>query len=118
MTKVATRSSYGGWTFYQVVIVQTAASADCLMAAVTGKRIRLMGLVGTFNSAGTFQILNGSTALTGAISVAATGYAILPFLRHEDVNHMCHGETTAGAALNMTTVTGFMNGTAIVAVEN
>jgi hypothetical protein len=99
------------WDIYHVAVVQTGASADTLKAAGT-KRIRLLAFKGTMTATGSIQWKSGSTVKSGVEDVADTGqgYVLAP-------NDDGWVQTAAAEALNFTTLSGGMNGMAIVAVE-
>jgi hypothetical protein len=118
MAAVAIGKAFG-WTFYQDAVAASAGATTELVAAVAGKRIRLLHLWGKADVAGAIQLKDGSTARTGAMNLAATGGPqnagpISP----ADVNFSCVAQASASAALNLTTVTCVFNGGMIFAVED
>ena len=118
MAAVALGKAYG-WTFYQDAVAASAGATTVLVAAVTEKRIRLLHLWGKADVAGTIVLKDGSTARTGIMNLAATGgpHGAGP-IPAADVNFACVAQASAGAALNLTTVTCAFNGGMIYAVED
>lgn len=91
----------------RAVVNATTVGNNTLVAAVTGKRIRVMSFVGVATAAATvaFQSGAGGTALTGTMALAANGQINLPY------NPSGHCETAAGALLNLSMgVTGPVTG--------
>ena len=79
-------------------VIDAATSGDnTLVAAVTGKKIRVLSLFLVASAAVTvrFESGAGGTALTGQMSLAANGVLSLPF------NEQGHFETAAAALLNL-----------------
>lgn len=82
-----------------LVAAGTTENRD-LVAAVTGRRIRLLSLVANGNGAASFRLESGAagTALTPVFAVSlasALGTMVLPF------NEQGYVETAAGAALSV-----------------
>lgn len=82
----------------QFAAIVAAATDNTLVAAVTGKKIRVLALFlvasGGANNA-RFESGTGGTALTGVMNLAANGQLSLPY------NAAGHFETAAGALLNL-----------------
>ena len=81
------------------VVIDHATSGDnSIVAAVTGKRIKVLGLVMVAAGAVTarFESAAGGTALTGQMSLITGTPIVLPL--DLEVGHF---ETAAGAALNL-----------------
>jgi len=108
---------WGGWAFKQIEVEAQADKRTAIVAAVTGKRLRLLCLAGKADVAGTITLENGSTACSGAMSVVATDPLPLPLIRPEDAPFMALMQADAGAAINLTTVSCAFNGLAIYAEE-
>jgi hypothetical protein len=109
------------WWTYQVNLVQSVAGTDTLVAAVTGKRIRLVGMIVTPTADGTLTIESkpSGTAVTlvgpmNFLSGIPTGF---PLVRVQDMADVAWAETVAGSALQITTTGGGLNGSVLVAVE-
>jgi hypothetical protein len=118
MAAVAIGKAFG-WTFYQDAVAASAGATTELVAAVTGKRIRLLHLWGKADVAGTLQLKDGSTVRTGVMNVASCGgpQGAGP-IPAEDVSFMCVAQASASAALNLTTATCAFNGGMMFAVED
>lgn len=79
-------------------VISGATSGDnSVIAAVAGKKIRVLSffLVSVTAVAVRFESAAGGTALTGVMSMGATGVLSVPF------SPAGHFETVAGEALNM-----------------
>jgi hypothetical protein len=74
--------------------VNTSGS-NSIVAAVTGKSIRVLGYVMVADAAVTATWLQGVTAISGVMSLAANGGVAAPF------SPVGHFQTAAGAALNL-----------------
>lgn len=78
-------------------VIDTAATDTTLVAAVAGKKIRVLAVV--VDAAGTvtarFESGTGGTALTGQMTFAAATSEVMPF------NPVGWFETAAGALLNL-----------------
>lgn len=72
-----------------------AAGATGLVAAVAGKKIRVLALLAVTTLANNIKLQSGNTDITGLFPLAANGQLPLPFNEHG----WC--ETVAGAALNI-----------------
>ncbi len=82
----------------QFAIIDGAASGDnTLVAAVSGKKIRVLSLFGVASGAVVVRFESGAsgTALTGQMNVGANGNVTMPF------NPEGWFETVAAALLNM-----------------
>ncbi len=108
----------GRWTIYSAAVNCAAGDTTALVAAVSGKRISLLGLVGTANVAGTITLKSGSTAISGVMPVGAVSGFVLPICPETDPQTMGWCRTVAGAALNLTTVTCEFDGVLRYAVED
>lgn len=76
-------------------ITGSSSGDNAIVAAVTGKKIRVLGYVVTASGAVNAKFRSGTTDISGLIYAAANGGAASGF------NPVGHFETTAGAALNM-----------------
>jgi hypothetical protein len=83
-------------TAVQRAAVTTATSGATLVAAQTGKRIRVLAMVAITTLANSINLDSGTTDITGIFPLAANGGLVLPFCEHG----WC--ETAAGEALNVT----------------
>jgi hypothetical protein len=119
MAATAFGARIGVWDVYSAPVAQTQAATTELVAAVSGKRIRLIALNVIAAVTGTLIVKSASTALTGTIPITAYGgtpYNVpIPLL---SIPHGGYLDTVAGEALNITTATGYVAGSVIYAVEN
>lgn len=76
-----------------------AGTGDTLVAAVTGKRIRVISYVLGLSAAGTYQLQSDTTDITGAVGVGANAPIAAPY------NPAGHCETAKAEALKIT-ITG------------
>lgn len=90
----------------RAAIAITATVDTTIVAAVTGKKIRVLSLYGHASAGSTVRLESGTggTALTGAMPLAANGQLNLPYNPHG------HCETAAGALLNLELSTGNFHG--------
>lgn len=83
-------------------ISQSGAGTDILVAAMSGKRIKVVGYVVVMGSAGTVTFKTASTAITGSMSFASNGGVSSAGTEHFPVFQTNQGEdlsiTTTGAA--------------------
>ena len=87
------------------VISATADGANEVVAAVTGKKIRVLGYVLNVNAAGTAQWRSGaSTVKSGAMEFPDGGGATAPLC--DPTAEVFWFETTAGEALNIVNAAG------------
>jgi hypothetical protein len=84
-------------TAQRVPITASASGNNTLVAAVTGRKIRVMSLALVASAAVTVQLQSGAggTNLTGAMALAANGVLVLPF------NSEGWGETAVATLLNL-----------------
>lgn len=83
-------------TVKRAVIDDTGGGDTTVVAAVSGKRIRVLGLAFAVGAADNVTFKSGSTALSGAIELLADSPYILPFTRFGWM------ETATGEALVFT----------------
>lgn len=57
--------------------IAAGTGASAIVAAVSGKRIRVRSLVVTFGAATTVKFQNGTTDVSGLLAVAANGQLVL-----------------------------------------
>lgn len=79
----------------RAVISAAAAADNTIVAAVSGKRIVLLGLFLVSTSANGLTLKSDSTAISGAMAVAANGTLVLP------VSDRGYVETAVGEALKL-----------------
>jgi hypothetical protein len=79
-----------------VAIVASSSGANAILAAVSGKKIRVLSYVIVATTAVTAKFQSAAVDLTGAMPLGATGVLSAPF------NVLGHFETAASAALNLT----------------
>jgi len=96
-------NQYTGTIKYAKIDCASAAAAgNTLVAAVTGKKIRVLGLFVVLAEATTVKFYSGAantgTALTGAISVDDTSGFVLPKSDSPNIGYL---ETVAGEALTL-----------------
>jgi len=109
------------WVFKTIGVQLVDDDTTEIVAAVT-KRLRLLALAGTVVATGSIVIKDGTTAVSGIITFAATGGCVLPSVLGDvppSDKFLAWAETTAGAALNATLagVGGDWGGIAIYAEE-
>ena len=107
----------GMWKFYSAELDVPAGATTELVAAVTGKQIRVVGLVGVANVSGTVTLKSSTTAISGDIPVAACGGIVMPIMSAASVPVCAWATTAAGEALQITTVTCTFDGVLVYAVE-
>lgn len=112
-----TMGQYGGWQYYSAELDVPAGATTELVAAVTGKRIRVIAVVANANVAGTVTFKSATTAISGDFSLAATGGFVLPPVPEESARYYGWMDTAAGEALNVTTVTCTLDGVLVYSVE-
>lgn len=83
-------------TAVQRAAVTTATTGATLVAAVTGKKIRVLAMVAITTLANSINLDSNTTDITGIFPLAANGGLVLPYCEHG----WC--ETVAGEALNIT----------------
>jgi threonine synthase len=79
-----------------VAIAASASGVNVLLAAVAGKKIRVLSYVLVATTAVTAKFQNGATDISGAMPLGATGVLVAP------MNILGHFETAVNAALNLT----------------
>jgi hypothetical protein len=84
-------------------ISATSDGANEIVAAVTAKKIRVVGYVLNVNAAGTVQWKSATTALSGAMEFVDGGGMVAPLC---DPAAAFWFETAAGEALNITNSAG------------
>ncbi|HUU31023.1 MAG TPA: hypothetical protein VMY69_02880 [Phycisphaerae bacterium] len=112
-----TMGRYGGWAYYSAEVDLPAGARTEIVAAVAGKRIRVVALMINANVAGTVTLESATTAISGDINLAATGGFVLPPVPEESARFYGWMDTAAGEALNATTVTCTIDGVLVFAVE-
>lgn len=95
----------------RALVSATVNTSSDLLAAVTGKKIRLLAADFSVVSAATLTWRSATTAISGARAFAANGQYILPF------NPAGWLETVAGEALNLLSSTSTAVGGMIVYQE-
>jgi len=108
-----------GWTVATKAINVAAGARTALVTtAGEGKKIRVLGLMGTADVSGSITLESASTAISGVIELAAKGGVVLPAIPAQNV--ALHGwcETDDNEALNITTVTCTFDGMLIYATED
>lgn len=106
------------WRYYQVAVNCAADAQTELVAAVTGKVICVLSLIGTVDVNGHISLESAADKLTGVMPVSALGGFVVPRGAEERVDVMGYWRTAAGEALNMTTVTCVFDGSLVYAVED
>jgi hypothetical protein len=91
-------------TVLSAVISETADGSNEVIAAVTGKKIRVLGYVLNVNAAGTVQWFSAATAKSGAMEFVDGGGMVAPMC--DPTAEVFWFETVAGEALNITTAAG------------
>jgi hypothetical protein len=87
------------------VISATADGANTVVAAVTGKKIRVLGYVLNVNAAGTVQWKTAASAnLSGLMEFVDGGGLVVPCC--DPTGEVFWFETVAGEALTITTAAG------------
>jgi hypothetical protein len=86
------------------VISATSDGSNTVVAAVTGKKIRVLGYVLNVNAAGTVQWLSAATAKSGAMEFPDGGGATAPLC--DPTSEVFWFETVAGEALNISNAAG------------
>ena len=92
---------------------QGAAGTTELVAAVTGKKIVLKALVFTMSAAGTATLKSATTAISGAMPIAANGGMVMPPVKDE-----AYAECAVSEALNITTTVGLAKGFGAYSLES
>jgi len=108
-----------GWTVATKAInVPAGATTELVGTAGTGKKIRVVGLMGVANVAGTVTLKSDSTAISGVIPVTAKGGWILSPIPAQNIP--LHGwcETAANKDLDITTATCEFDGMLIYATQD
>ena len=109
--------SYGNWRLYNIAFSQDgAAAAETVVAAVAGKRIRLLGGWIITAAGGTLQFFSNSTALMGQQTYGAEGGLLEVPVVNGSQPPLGLVQTAAGEALKVTTSAPY-NGVLKVAVE-
>jgi len=106
-----------GWTFYSAELDVPAGATTELVAAVAGKRIRVVGVVAVANVSGTVTFKSSTTAISGDIPVAAKGGVVMPLADVRSAPYCGWMDTAAGEALNVTTVTCTLDGVLVYAIH-
>ena len=119
-TDIAAAVEATGWTITRAVINIAAGARTAIVAAAgEGKAIRVLGLMGTADVAGSITIESGANALSGVIPLAAKGGVVYPVVPSQNVlAGAVWFETVDNEALNITTVTCTFDGVVVYATEN
>ena len=107
-----------GWTVATKAINAGVGTTELVAKAGEGKKIRVLGLFGVANVAGSVTLKSDSTAITGVVPVAAKSGWVLPPIPAQNIP--LHGwcDTAANKDLDITTVTCEFDGTLIYATED
>lgn len=108
---------WGQWIIRSNVVSCNAGATTALVAAVTGKRISLIALLGTADVAGTIALKSSTTAISGTMPVGPYGGFVIPECHPLNNEGLGWYHTAAGEALNLTTVTCTFNGMIKYGVE-
>ena len=107
-----------GWTVATKAINVGVGTTELVGTAGAGKKIRVVGLLGVANVAGSVTLKSDTTAITGVIPVAAKSGWVLPPIPAQNIP--LHGwcETAANKDLDITTATCEFDGMLIYATQD
>jgi hypothetical protein len=101
-----------GKTITYVPVAQAGAGTTQLLAASSGNRHKVIGVILTITLAGTLKFIDGSGDLTGAMTIATAGGFVIP-----GNPRVAFAQTAVNSALSIVTTVGAAAGVVLVVTE-